>query len=406
MNATTLQIQDTFPSLLAQAMKKHQIDARAIAHKSKVSTNEIEEFLKGTRMPEPRTFARMLFTLPSMQHLKPAIREAYQRRSRVVPATEELDFDASWLPAPAMAPAPSEAPLPTTFRERLRALRLRDELTEEDVAEMVEVTNQSVSTWETGVRTPIQQHYDALVALWPELADVPAPSMQQIDKPGPKPGTVSTSVALPPPSPSAPPPTRSATVPVELSPRPTLAATPRPVSPPPPVDVNQRPVEVGDEIWAGDKDGWKAIRSMKYDAATGLWIADIGGSFRSVKVLRSRAAPASLPQPPASNAPPLAPPVRLAPPPPVLVPPPTPTEPFPSLEPPMPTPAAAPAERRGPDPKRMAAWLTALGAVTPAVRQELRSVYRLIELAQEDGMSPDDLLVMLKGTLGDPADGR
>jgi transcriptional regulator with XRE-family HTH domain len=81
---------------------------------------------------------------------------------------------------PEAAPAPEA---PKTFAEALAVLRLAEGMKQEELGEILGVSGQAVSAWETGTNVPVRAHYDALLDLLPDLALAPEPPVQNIDKP-------------------------------------------------------------------------------------------------------------------------------------------------------------------------------------------------------------------------------
>ena len=78
---------------------------------------------------------------------------------------------------------------PRTFGEALARLRAADGATQATVADLVEVTPSAVQQWEADAAVPIAVHYDALLDLFPALADGPVPDARSMQKPGPVAGT-------------------------------------------------------------------------------------------------------------------------------------------------------------------------------------------------------------------------
>jgi transcriptional regulator with XRE-family HTH domain len=79
--------------------------------------------------------------------------------------------------------AAPEAPAPTTFGEALAQLRLGEGMTQDELGDLLDVSGQAVSAWETGTNIPVRAHYAALLDLLPDLALAPEPPVQDIDKP-------------------------------------------------------------------------------------------------------------------------------------------------------------------------------------------------------------------------------
>jgi transcriptional regulator with XRE-family HTH domain len=91
---------------------------------------------------------------------------------------------------------------PRTFHEGLRYCRLFEGLRQEDVAELMRVAISTVSDWELGHSTPVQENYDRLVELFDALRNAPRPDgVQARPKPvgnrGPRSGSETAPRSLP-----------------------------------------------------------------------------------------------------------------------------------------------------------------------------------------------------------------
>ncbi len=179
------------------------ITARVLAHKAKCSTEEVEAWLDGKWFPPPPVFARVVWVLPTLRYLKPALIVAYNEQEAARLAL-----------APAVS-APAEPKRSSDhFGEALAALRVGDGLTQSDVSELLKVSDQAVSHWELSRNVPILEHYDMLVDLWPALTLFERPAVRDIEKPVGRAGNDAASVALaappaaPPAAPATPAPTK------------------------------------------------------------------------------------------------------------------------------------------------------------------------------------------------------
>lgn len=74
-------------------------------------------------------------------------------------------------------------PPPETFAQALRRIREADGTDRATVAHLLGVTQQAVEHWEYGNNTPIKEHYEKLLELFPELAQAPEPDYRDIPKP-------------------------------------------------------------------------------------------------------------------------------------------------------------------------------------------------------------------------------
>lgn len=72
---------------------------------------------------------------------------------------------------------------PETFGQALRRLRQDENMEASLVAGLLDVTGQAVSAWEHDINTPITEHYNLLVELFPRLVDAPRPDTRDLSKP-------------------------------------------------------------------------------------------------------------------------------------------------------------------------------------------------------------------------------
>lgn len=183
------------------------VTARSLAHMCKVSVGEVDSWFRGEKLPEIRAFARVVFVFPNLRHLKPQLIEAHR---------------VAWLrdhPAQPPQPEVTTTRRPEHFGLELAALRSADGLSQQDIADLLKVTNQAVSAWEASVSTPVREHYDALVQIWSELARF-TPPVRDINPPdggegvprGPSSGTRPTRLTV------VDPPTPQFTAPKEPPP--------------------------------------------------------------------------------------------------------------------------------------------------------------------------------------------
>lgn len=148
---------------LAKSLENLKITARTVAHKAKVPVSEVEDWVAGRALPSVRAFARVVYVIPQLRYLKPRLIAAQQKNE------------------PPKLPDPP--PERRSFATQLTLCRTEDDLTQEEVANLLLVTGQAVSAWETGASLPVKMHHAALIDLWPSLADcLPAP-VQDIDPP-------------------------------------------------------------------------------------------------------------------------------------------------------------------------------------------------------------------------------
>jgi transcriptional regulator with XRE-family HTH domain len=82
-------------------------------------------------------------------------------------------------------PPPPELPdAPKTFGEALRQARVHEGMDQAEVGELMGVTGQAVSAWESGENVPVETHYQKLLDVFGDwLKDAPAPPSRPIPPP-------------------------------------------------------------------------------------------------------------------------------------------------------------------------------------------------------------------------------
>jgi transcriptional regulator with XRE-family HTH domain len=95
--------------------------------------------------------------------------------------------DGAWLPpsAPPIDAQQLALPEPKTFPESLRQERVRAGLTQDELGELLDVTGPAISQWEIGNITPVEESWERLKSVFPNL--IPPPDRKNMSTPvGPK----------------------------------------------------------------------------------------------------------------------------------------------------------------------------------------------------------------------------
>jgi transcriptional regulator with XRE-family HTH domain len=164
------------PSTFAAALRvqriSYQFSHAKVAQLVGVSKQAVRDWEEGLSYPTGRDIARLRGVMPK---LGPFLR-LIPREARIHHGGENYDTE------PAPQPEP-EAPPVTTFSDAVRLARLGAGLDQGELGELVGVTGQAVSAWETEGATPVREHYERLLDLMPELRGAPEPNWRDIPPP-------------------------------------------------------------------------------------------------------------------------------------------------------------------------------------------------------------------------------
>lgn len=167
-----------------------------LADQSGLSASRLRELLRGSEPTECEHHA-LCRALPRMRFfaVEPAVALAQPAPSsseRAEPDTNEATGEPSDDSTPASADAadasaadaPVQAvPRPRTFGEALRTARRKEMLKQHQLAELMQVTQCTISAWEIDKAIPVASHFEALLAWFPVLRTAPQPSVRDIGKP-------------------------------------------------------------------------------------------------------------------------------------------------------------------------------------------------------------------------------
>jgi transcriptional regulator with XRE-family HTH domain len=146
------------------------MSVKELAQRLGISRTEVESLETGAPVRiAGRLLPRLLAAFPSLTAYRHEIRAL--ARVPVEPPSE----------------GPAEA-RPLFFADALRVEREHAGLTQHEIGELLDVSQTAVSDWETRSSTPIQDHVDALLQLFPRLALAPDPNPKDMLKPGRVPG--------------------------------------------------------------------------------------------------------------------------------------------------------------------------------------------------------------------------
>lgn len=173
----------TFGEMLRRERQRLGLAHRDLAARCSVSRQVVAGWEADAARPNRVQLKKLFGSVRQLRHYVHLLRdEALEAGAR-----EDADEAADPLPSQVEpTPPPAEAP-PATFREAIRRARLREGLDQQDVGDLLGVTQSTVSTWERGEATPVRSHVERLVELFPELATAPPPGARDIEKPsGPR----------------------------------------------------------------------------------------------------------------------------------------------------------------------------------------------------------------------------
>lgn len=174
-------------------------------------------FEDGSELPSRPEYHRMCLQLRRMRLFPPP---AFPDKREAKPQDEPVPHVE---PMPA---APTERPA-KTWGEGLIREREREEVTQDEIGQLVGVTGQAVSAWERGVAAPVEEHYEKVCQLFPRLRTLPKPGSRDIPPPDGGRGADRDHVASSPRAPAGLP------EPIDLGP-PRVTPKVRPPEPPAP----------------------------------------------------------------------------------------------------------------------------------------------------------------------------
>jgi len=156
----------------AQGLSHHDVSCRVGVSKALVRAWE-----KGVNFPNRFEMKKLIGSMRSLSHYIHLLPQ--ETVAAVVNdfRTAEEEFPKQ------LAAIVRDEPPPKTFGEALRRVRLSEGFGQDEVGELVGVTGQAVSAWESGNSNPVKDHYDKLVRLFSDLCVAPKPDTRDIDKP-------------------------------------------------------------------------------------------------------------------------------------------------------------------------------------------------------------------------------
>lgn len=169
----------SFGALIKEERERQGLSHRDISVRCSVDRETVKSWERGESFPTRIELKKLFGSLQRLRHYVHLLPTAVQHEATA-------DAKASGAPLPEqLAPIASAVlPFPKTFGEALKRARLHEGLGQDELGEMISVTGQAVSYWETETNTPILDHYNALLDLLPALNAAPKPVTRDIDKPG------------------------------------------------------------------------------------------------------------------------------------------------------------------------------------------------------------------------------
>jgi transcriptional regulator with XRE-family HTH domain len=163
----------TFGEALRQTRTDRGYSHRDLSDRVGVRQEIVRQWEAGETIPNAQQLKRLYGTLPRLQF--------YDSLLPHEPPPKGEDKRAAF--AEPLVSSPDASVKPKTFGEALRRARVAEELDQDGLGSLLDVTGQAVSAWELDVANPILAHYDQLAVLFPSLALAPKPHAQDIDKP-------------------------------------------------------------------------------------------------------------------------------------------------------------------------------------------------------------------------------
>lgn len=192
----------TFGAALRKSRTDHSYSLYNLAkHLRKTTASQIDEWERGYAAP-PKLVLKALTTMaPELRIFERDLREGNFKRVRrpgesdrpALPTGSLEDIRKQFLAQgveqeaePSIVAEPEFKP--ATFGEALRGLRTRAHMGRGELGRLCEVHASAIGHWERDTWTPVLDNYNKLLTLWPELATMPKPRSQDIDKPEGTPG--------------------------------------------------------------------------------------------------------------------------------------------------------------------------------------------------------------------------
>lgn len=167
----------TFGEVLKREREEQGLSHHDVSCRVGVSKALVKAWEKGVNFPNRFEMKKLIGSMRSLAHY------IHLLPQETVVAIAH-DFKATNEEYPAQLAAIDRIePSPKTFGEALRRVRLSEGFGQDEVGDLIGVTGQAVSAWESGTSNPVKDHYDKLVALFADLSVAPKPDSRNIDKP-------------------------------------------------------------------------------------------------------------------------------------------------------------------------------------------------------------------------------
>ena len=163
----------TFGDVLRFEREQRGSSYRDVAQHVGVSRDTVQAWEAGTEHPTNVQVKRLIGMFRALRYYVNLLpKELLEAVKKIEPLPTQMTPDTA-------APKPPAK----TFAEALRRARVREGFAQDEIAELIGVSAQAVSAWETEVNTPVVPNWDALLDLFPELASFRPPKMKNREKP-------------------------------------------------------------------------------------------------------------------------------------------------------------------------------------------------------------------------------
>lgn len=169
----------SFGALIKEERERQGLSHRDISVRCAVDRETVKSWERDEMYPSRIELKKLFGLLQRLRHYVHLLPTDIQNG-----VTADAKTSGAPLPEQLAPIAPPIMSYPKTFGEALKRARLHEGLGQDELGEIVGVTGQAVSYWETETNVPILDHYNALLDLLPALHGAPKPVSRDIEKPG------------------------------------------------------------------------------------------------------------------------------------------------------------------------------------------------------------------------------
>ena len=163
----------TFGDVLRFEREQRGSSYRDVAQHVGVSRDTVQAWEAGTEQPTNVQVKRLIGMFRALRYYVNLLpKELLEAVKKIEPLPTQMTPDT-------VAPKPP----PATFAEALRRARVREGFAQDEIAELLGVSAQAVSAWETDVNTPVVPNWQAMLDLFPELLPFQPKKMKNREKP-------------------------------------------------------------------------------------------------------------------------------------------------------------------------------------------------------------------------------